>query len=61
MSKRYALIKREHLERTPTDGVVKEIECIRVRVLAIAEGYAMVRRERAYPFVVPVKQLEDEA
>ena len=29
-----------------------------VRVMAIAEGYAMVRRKRASPFVAPLKTLK---
>ena len=29
-----------------------------IRVMAVAEGYAMVRRPRCSPFAVPVKQLE---
>lgn len=32
-----------------------------VRVLAIAEGYAMVRRKRAMPFVCQVKELTESA
>lgn len=29
-----------------------------VRIMAIAEGYAMVRRKGAMPFCVPLKRLE---
>ena len=38
--------------------IVQEISKIEVRVMAIAEGYAMVRRKRAMPFVCNVKDLE---
>jgi hypothetical protein len=34
-------------------------EQVEVRVLAIAEGYAMVRRKGALPFVCQVKELSD--
>jgi hypothetical protein len=34
-------------------------ERIEVRVMAIAEGYAMVRRKRAVPFVCQVKELAE--
>jgi len=34
-------------------------ERVEVRVLAIAEGYAMVRRKGALPFVCQVKELSD--
>ena len=36
----------------------QEVCKIEVRVIAIAEGYAMVRRKRAMPFVCSVKELE---
>ncbi len=39
---------------------VKEISKIEVRVLAIAEGYAMVRRKGAMPFVCNVRDLENK-
>ena len=29
-----------------------------IRVMAVAEGYAMVRRPRASPFILPVTTLE---
>jgi hypothetical protein len=36
---------------------VYETQRVEVRVLAEAEGYAMVRRPRAMPFVVSMKSL----
>ena len=29
-----------------------------VRIMAVAEGYAMVRRPRCYPFVIALKELK---
>jgi len=34
------------------------VDRIKVRIMAIAEGYAMVRRKGAMPFVCNVKDLE---
>jgi len=53
------------LEQYASDGPVvgdtllytnAELPCV-VRVLAIAESYAMIRREGAAPFVVSLKEL----
>ena len=39
-------------------GWVDEVSKVEVRVMVIAEGYAMVRRKGAMPFVCSVKDLE---
>jgi hypothetical protein len=41
----------------PLKGFVRETERRQVRILAVAEGYAMVRRPRAVPYVCPIKEL----
>ncbi len=37
----------------------EEIERRVVRVMAIAEGYAMVRQKGCIPYVAPLKELEE--
>ena len=45
--------------KVPKDGKwVEETEEFQVRVLAVAEGWAMVRRPRANPFCVSEKDLK---
>lgn len=54
-----------HVVRRPvriTDkGWEYETERFEVRVMAVAEGYAMVRRKGCMPYVAPVKELEGGA
>lgn len=38
--------------------VIRQDEYGPIRLLAVAEGYAMVRRPRAVPFVMPLGQWE---
>lgn len=49
-------INREHLDVIRMKRVSELIE---VRVLAVAEGWAMVRRKRATPFCVRESNLSD--
>ena len=38
---------------------VQKVDIVEVRVMAITEGYAMVRRKKAMPFVCNAKNLRE--
>lgn len=57
MKKRLAIIDMQINGRLTDQGFVYDIEHAKVEVLAIAKGYAMVRRKGCAPFVVHEKEL----
>lgn len=56
--KNFAIWTRKFVE-IKHGSFVKSTEQIKVRVMAVAEGYAMVRRPRAMPFAVSLKDISD--
>jgi hypothetical protein len=40
--------------------IVSVVDEFEVRIMAIAEGYAMVRRKRCMPFICSIKDLRQE-
>lgn len=61
MSRReFAVLTRTHLV-VEAGKIVDRTESFEVRVMARSEGYAMVRRERAIPFVCRERELSQLA
>jgi len=59
MRKIVATLKRRHARQPGAIGPESTVEVFSVEVMAIAQGYAMVRRKGCMPFVADFKDLKD--